>query len=405
MTETVRPPAFGGARRVVVKIGSAVLSDGGAFDRVTFVSLVRDLVRLRQQGVELVVVSSGAVALGMERMGLTSRPKELPALQATAAIGQGRLMRLWEDELGHYGLRAAQVLLTHDDLRSRSRFLAARQTLRTVLELGAVPVVNENDTVAVEEIKMGDNDLLSGQMVSLVGAECLVIVSDVEGLYDRNPALPGAQRVERVAQIDAQTEASAGGSGSVVGSGGMRTKLAAVKTGGILPADGDPVAGDPVSPALPNPTRSKSSAISAAPVPSLPTPPTSLAIPSAPVPVSVAVVDPISLSPRASEATSGDRAGGVAQSSIQYSSEKIRIVTRVGKVVRSLEPQSPSYYQLRSPQAGEGMLGFLVSQDPKTPIAGFRGKTVQVVAEEYVDPRNRTQVLLRVQSIEEVLAR
>jgi glutamate 5-kinase len=229
MSSSPRPAAFGGARRVVIKIGSAVLSDGGAFDRVTFVSLVRDLVRLRQNGVELVVVSSGAVALGMERMGMTSRPREMPALQATAAIGQGRLMRLWEDELGHYGLRVAQVLLTHDDLRSRSRFLAARQTMRTLLELGAVPVVNENDTVAVEEIKMGDNDLLSGQMVSLVGAECLVIVSDVEGLFDRNPSLPGAQRVERVAQIDAQIEASAGGSGSAVGSGGMRTKLAAVK--------------------------------------------------------------------------------------------------------------------------------------------------------------------------------
>ena len=188
-------------------------------------------------------------------------------------------------------------------------------------------------------------------------------------------------------------------------SGAPATQLAAVKTGGILPAEGDPVAGDPVSPAVPNPTRSKSSALAVAPVPSLLTPQPSLAIPSAPAPVSVAVVDPISLSPRASEATSGDRAGGVAQSSIQYSSEKIRIVTRVGKVVRSLEPQSPSYYQLRSPQAGEGMLGFLVGQDPKTPIAGFRGKTVQVVAEEYVDPRNRTQVLLRVQSIEEVLAR
>ena len=188
-------------------------------------------------------------------------------------------------------------------------------------------------------------------------------------------------------------------------SGAPATQLAAVKTGGILPAEGDPVAGDPVLPAVPNPTRSKSSALAVAPVPSLPTPQPSLAIPSAPAPVSVAGVDPISLSPRASEATSGDRAGGVAQSSIQYSSEKIRIVTRVGKVVRSLEPQSPSYYQLRSPQAGEGMLGFLVGQDPKTPIAGFRGKTVQVVAEEYVDPRNRTQVLLRVQSIEEVLAR
>jgi hypothetical protein len=135
-------------------------------------------------------------------------------------------------------------------------------------------------------------------------------------------------------------------------------------------------------------------------------PPTSLAIPSAPAPVSVAVaVDPILPRPRTSEATSGERTGGVAQSSIQYSPEKVRIVTRVGKVVRSLEPQSPSYYQLRSPQAGEGMLGFLVGQDPKTPIAGFRGKTVQVVAEEYVDPRNRTEVVLRVQSIEEVLAR
>jgi len=189
-------------------------------------------------------------------------------------------------------------------------------------------------------------------------------------------------------------------------SGAPATQLAAVKTGGILPAEGDPVAGDPVSPAVPNPTRSKSSALAVAPVPSLPTPPPSLAIPSAPAPVSVAVaVNPILPSPRASQATSGERAGDVAQSSIQYSSEKIRIVTRVGKVVRSLEPQSPSYYQLRSPQAGEGMLGFLVGQDPKTPIAGFRGKTVQVVAEEYVDPRNRTQVLLRVQSIEEVLAR
>ena len=226
------------------------------------------------------------------------------------------------------------------------------------------------------------------------------------GVLKKGAALTEIRESDGWLQVEPPAGLSAYVGAQFIGvSGAPAAKLAAVKTGGILPADGDPVAGDPVSPALPNPTRSKSSAISAAPVPSLPTPPTSLAIPSAPVPVSVAVVDPISLSPRASEATSGDRAGGVAQSSIQYSSEKIRIVTRVGKVVRSLEPQSPSYYQLRSPQAGEGMLGFLVSQDPKTPIAGFRGKTVQVVAEEYVDPRNRTQVLLRVQSIEEVLAR
>lgn len=224
-----RPQAFAGARRMVVKIGSAVLSDGGTFDRVTFVSLVRDLVRLREQGIELVVVSSGAVALGMERMGRTERPTEMAQLQATAAIGQGRLMRLWEDELGVYGVRAAQVLLTHDDLRSRRRFLAARHTLRAVIEMGAVPVLNENDTVAVEEIKMGDNDMLSAQIVSLVGADFLCIVSDVEGLYDRNPKEPDAVRLETVAQIDASVEARAGGSGSRVGSGGMRTKLGAVR--------------------------------------------------------------------------------------------------------------------------------------------------------------------------------
>ncbi len=224
-----RPHSFGGARRMVVKIGSAVLSDGGTFDRVTFVSLVRDLVRLREQGIELVVVSSGAVALGMERMGRTERPTEMAALQATAAIGQGRLMRLWEDELGVYGVRAAQVLLTHDDLRSRKRFLAARHTLRAVIEMGAVPIVNENDTVAVEEIKMGDNDMLSAQIVSLVGADFLCIVSDVEGLFDRNPKEPGAVRLETVEHIDASVEARAGGSGSRVGSGGMRTKLGAVR--------------------------------------------------------------------------------------------------------------------------------------------------------------------------------
>lgn len=226
---SIRPQAFGGARRLVVKIGSAVLSDGGSFDRVTFVSLVRDLVRLRESGIELVVVSSGAVALGMERMGRTARPTEMAELQATAAIGQGRLMRLWEDELGVYGVRAAQVLLTHDDLRSRRRFLAARHTLRAVIEMGAVPIVNENDTVAVEEIKMGDNDMLSAQIVSLVGADFLCIVSDVEGLYDRNPKEPDAVRLEEVEQIDASIEARAGGSGSRVGSGGMRTKLGAVK--------------------------------------------------------------------------------------------------------------------------------------------------------------------------------
>jgi uncharacterized protein YgiM (DUF1202 family) len=228
------------------------------------------------------------------------------------------------------------------------------------------------------------------------------------GVLKKGAALTEIRESDGWLQVEPPAGLSAYVGAQFIGvSGAPAAKLAAVKTGGILPADGDLVSGDPVLPAVPNPnpTRSKSPAISVAPVASLPPPP-SLAIPSAPAPVSVAVaVDPILPSPRVSEATSADRVGGVAQSSIQYSPEKVRIVTRVGKVVRSLEPQSPSYYQLRSPQAGEGMLGFLVGQDPKTPIAGFRGKTVQVVAEEYVDPRNRTEVVLRVQSIEEVLAR
>jgi uncharacterized protein YgiM (DUF1202 family) len=174
-------------------------------------------------------------------------------------------------------------------------------------------------------------------------------------------------------------------------------KLAAVQTGGILPADGDPV-----SRAVPNPTLSKSPAIAGAPATPVPTVATPPPVPATPPPSAPVIpVDPVAFNPGASRVNSGDPAGDVAQSSIQYSSEKVRIVTRVGKVARSLEPQSPSHYQLRSPQRGEGMLGFLVGQDPQTPIAKFRGKTVQVVAEEYVNPGNRTQVLLRVQSIEE----
>ncbi len=223
------PSDLAQARRVVVKIGSGVLREGRRFDRVTFASLVRDLVALREAGSEVVVVSSGAVALGMERLGATERPVEMARLQATAAIGQGRLMRLWEDELGGYGILAAQVLLTHDDLRSRRRYLAARHALRAVLELGAIPVINENDTVAIDEIKMGDNDMLSAQVVNLVEADLLVLLSDVDGLYDRPPKEPGAVRLPRVTRVDAEVARMTGGSGSVFGSGGMRTKVEAMR--------------------------------------------------------------------------------------------------------------------------------------------------------------------------------
>lgn len=224
-----RPAALGGARRPVIKIGSAVLRDGADFDRVTFVSLVRGIVALRAAGLEPVVVCSGAVALGMPLLGIHKRPERIEVLQATAAAGQGRLMRMWADELGHYGLTAAQVLLTHDDLRDRRRFLAARHTLRALLELGAVPVINENDTVAFDEIKLGDNDLLSSQVVSLVEGQMLIILSDVEGFYAGDPKAPGAVPERWVERIDDRVLALAGGSTTGLGSGGMRTKLEAVR--------------------------------------------------------------------------------------------------------------------------------------------------------------------------------
>ena len=184
-----RPTQFGGARRVVIKIGSSVLRHESQFDRAVFASLVRGINQLREQGLECVVVCSGAVALGFPLMGFEQRPTRIEQLQAAAAVGQGRLMRFWSDELGHYGIPVGQVLLTHDDLEDRRRFLAARHTLRALLELGAVPVINENDTVAIDEIKLGDNDLLSSQIISLVEGDLLILLSDVDGLYDGIPGL------------------------------------------------------------------------------------------------------------------------------------------------------------------------------------------------------------------------
>jgi len=228
-----RPEKLAGARRVVIKIGSAVLRDGPEFDRVTFVSLVRDLVWLIEQGIQPIVVCSGAVALGMPRLGLTKRPRRIEKIQATAAVGQGFLMRLWTDELGHYGQTAAQVLLTHDDLGDRKRFLAARHTLRALIEMSAVPVINENDTVAIEEIKLGDNDLLSSQIVSLVGAEFLVILSDIDGLYS-DPDCREDGPISWVETINAEVLGRAGESKSGIGSGGMRTKVEAVRQVNLL---------------------------------------------------------------------------------------------------------------------------------------------------------------------------
>ena len=233
-----RPQGFDGARRVVIKIGSAVLRDGQAFDRVAFASIVRGLAALIKEGLEPVVVCSGAIALGLPRLGITERPQRMEKLQAAAAVGQSLLMQHWSEELAHYGLVPAQVLLTHDGLKDRSRFLAARYTLRSLLEMGAIPIVNENDTVATEEIKLGDNDFLSSQIVGLIEAQMLVILSNVDGLYNGHPDHPDSFVIDRVDGIEDEIRSQAGTSTSTVGSGGMVTKLEAIHQVNQLGAPG-----------------------------------------------------------------------------------------------------------------------------------------------------------------------
>ncbi len=233
MTTSLRS-SFARCRRPVVKIGSAVLAGAGgkagppSLDRQKFARLCDDLAALAQ-GRSPVIVSSGAVVLGVERLLLAQRPKEMALKQAAAAVGQSRLMRLYDDELEARGLRCAQVLLTHADIADRGRYLNARHALAELLARGVVPVINENDTVSVEEIKFGDNDALAGMVVDLVEADLLVILTDAGGLYTADPRRdPGAQRISSVEQITAEIEALAGGE-SQVGTGGMVTKLRAAR--------------------------------------------------------------------------------------------------------------------------------------------------------------------------------
>jgi glutamate 5-kinase len=220
--------ALQGARLVVVKVGSALVvdPDTGAADAAWLADLAADLRRLAARGQKAVIVSSGAIALGRRRLGLKRRALTLPEKQAAAAAGQSLLMRAWETALGETA--AAQVLLTPDDTEVRRRYLNARATLETLLELGVTPVVNENDTVATDEIRYGDNDRLAARVAQMVGADLLVLLSDVDGLYTADPRRdPGAAHIPHVAQLTPEIEAMAGG--AHVGSGGMATKLAAVR--------------------------------------------------------------------------------------------------------------------------------------------------------------------------------
>lgn len=211
------------ARRVVVKVGSRLLAESPAARPAV---LADDMARLRnERGVQFIVVTSGAVALGSRMLGHATRPRELPALQAAAAVGQGKLLQHWEHAFAAHGVIIGQLLLTHDDIADRKRFLNGRHTLHALLEAGVVPVINENDSVAVEEIKYGDNDLLAALVCNLVSADVLIILTDVDGLHDAaGVRIPVVHDVDREAAPVAQSSRADG-----VGSGGMASKVQAAK--------------------------------------------------------------------------------------------------------------------------------------------------------------------------------
>jgi glutamate 5-kinase len=220
------------ARRIVVKVGSALLvdADSGRVNRAWLETLVEDLLRLRRRGQRVILVSSGAIALGRRRLGLKHGTLRLEESQAAAAVGQIRLAHAYKELLEGCDVTVAQVLLTLDDSESRRRYLNARATLEALLDLGALPVINENDTVATAEIRYGDNDRLAARVAQMAAADCLVLLSDVEGLYSADPNHdPGARFIREVRQITPEIEAMAGRSASAVGSGGMMSKILAAR--------------------------------------------------------------------------------------------------------------------------------------------------------------------------------
>ena len=219
------------ARRIVVKVGSSLVTDGGrGVDAEAIGNWARQLAALAGQGRELLMVSSGAVAEGMKRLGWGARPTELHELQAAAAVGQMGLVQMYETRLAAHGMRSAQVLLTHADLADRERYLNARSTLLTLLSLGVIPVINENDTVVNDEIKFGDNDTLGALVANLVDADAYVILTDQRGLYSADPRKdPGARFIDEAQAGDPVLEEMAGGAGSAIGRGGMLTKVLAAR--------------------------------------------------------------------------------------------------------------------------------------------------------------------------------
>ena len=222
------------AKRVVVKVGSSLLVHGktGSVDTAWLAAFAADAARMRARGQQILIVSSGAVALGRHRLGLGRKRLDLPGKQAAAAAGQSLLMHAWEEALAPHGVVTAQVLLTRDDTETRRRWLNARATVETLLSLGVAPVVNENDTVVTEEIRYGDNDRLAARIAQLIGADLLVLLSDIDGLYSSDPRSdPNAQHIPLVSEFTDAIDARAGGANAEtgVGTGGMATKVMAAR--------------------------------------------------------------------------------------------------------------------------------------------------------------------------------
>lgn len=219
------------ARRLVVKVGSAlVTNNGNGLDLTAIAGWARQIAALRAAGREVVLVSSGAVACGVQRLGWQRRPRTMHEKQAAAAVGQAALVEVYEAAFNKHQLRTAQILLTHDDLADRKRYLNARSTLNTLLELGVIPIINENDTVVTSEIKFGDNDTLGALVANLLEADALIILTDQKGLYTADPRKdPTARLIEQATAGDPALEDMAGGAGTQVGTGGMITKVIAAK--------------------------------------------------------------------------------------------------------------------------------------------------------------------------------
>jgi len=219
------------AKRIVVKVGTSTLTHStGKLNFFRIEKLVRELSDLANQGKEIILVTSGAVGAGVDRLGLKEKPTTIPEKQAMAAVGQGILMHMYEKLFGEYGQTVAQVLLTRENSVKHKQYMNSRNALLTLLKMGVIPVINENDAIAVDELKIGDNDTLSATVATLVDADVLIILSDIEGVYTANPQSdPAATLILEIKDITPQIEALAGGAGSKLGTGGMFTKIQAAK--------------------------------------------------------------------------------------------------------------------------------------------------------------------------------